>query len=153
MKFHEILQAACCLQDGRRWRSRFAASFVEEITRRTGNAKKLCPKEFLQAVGTMLCQCVPPRFDVFCRMLLSALAQEFGAQNRIANAGWCGKTTGPRVKKCCVAISWSCDALKRRSDSVYLDVLTARSLTQDIHAHYAFLCICSPYFAVSHPLG
>lgn len=56
-------------EDGRRWRSRFAASFVEEITRRTGNAKK---------------------FDVFCRMLLSALAQE--------------------------------------SDSVYLDVLTARDL-------------------------
>ncbi|CAJ1382737.1 unnamed protein product [Effrenium voratum] len=42
-------------EDGRRWRSRFAANFVEEITRRTGNAKK---------------------FDVFVRMLLSALAQE-----------------------------------------------------------------------------
>ena len=28
------------LQDGRRWRSRFSASFVEEITRKTGNAKK-----------------------------------------------------------------------------------------------------------------
>jgi len=56
-------------EDGRRWRARFAAGFVEEITRRTGNAKK---------------------FDVFVRMLLSALAQE--------------------------------------SDSVYLDVLTARDL-------------------------
>ena len=31
-------------QDGRRWRSRFAASFVEEITRRTGNAKKQYPQ-------------------------------------------------------------------------------------------------------------
>ncbi|CAK9096354.1 unnamed protein product [Durusdinium trenchii] len=56
-------------EDGRRWRSRFSASFVEEITRKTGNAKK---------------------FDVFVRMLLSALAQE--------------------------------------SESVYLDILTARDL-------------------------
>lgn len=56
-------------QDGRRWRAKFAARFIEEITQRTGNAKA---------------------FDVFVRMLLSALAQE--------------------------------------SDSVYLDILTARDL-------------------------
>merc|ERR1719210_1431430 len=56
-------------EDGKRWRAKFAASFIEEITQRTGNAKK---------------------FDIFVRMMLSALAQE--------------------------------------SDSVYLDVLTARDL-------------------------
>lgn len=42
-------------EDGQRWRSRFPARFIEEITQRTGNAKK---------------------FDVFVRMLLSALVQE-----------------------------------------------------------------------------
>lgn len=41
----------------------------------------------------------------------------------------------------------SCDALIR-SDSVYLDVLTARCLTQEIHAHSCETC--SPYFTVSH---
>jgi len=56
-------------ESGERWSSKFAASFIEEITQRTGNAKK---------------------FDVFVRMMLSALAQE--------------------------------------SDSVYIDVLTARDL-------------------------
>lgn len=45
-------------EDGRRWRSKFAARFIEEITQRTGNAKK---------------------FDIFVRMLLSALAQESDA--------------------------------------------------------------------------
>eukprot|EP00931_Biecheleriopsis_adriatica_P056948 TRINITY_DN3377_c0_g2_i4.p1 TRINITY_DN3377_c0_g2~~TRINITY_DN3377_c0_g2_i4.p1 ORF type:complete len:589 (-),score=117.16 TRINITY_DN3377_c0_g2_i4:122-1888(-) len=45
-------------EDGRRWRAKFAARFIEEITQRTGNAKK---------------------FDVFVRMLLSALAQESDA--------------------------------------------------------------------------
>lgn len=44
--------------NGRRWRSKFAARFIEEITQRTGNAKK---------------------FDIFVRMLLSALAQESDA--------------------------------------------------------------------------
>jgi len=57
------------VEDGKRWRAKFAARFIEEITQRTGNAKK---------------------FDVFVRMLLSAVAQE--------------------------------------SDSVYIDVLTARDL-------------------------
>lgn len=42
-------------EDGRRWRSKFPTRFIEEITQRTGNAKK---------------------FDIFVRMLLSALAQE-----------------------------------------------------------------------------
>lgn len=44
----EMLQLPCPVlqQDGRRWRSRFAASFVEEITRRTGNAKKQYPENF-----------------------------------------------------------------------------------------------------------
>eukprot|EP00927_Polykrikos_kofoidii_P032469 TRINITY_DN27653_c0_g1_i1.p1 TRINITY_DN27653_c0_g1~~TRINITY_DN27653_c0_g1_i1.p1 ORF type:complete len:647 (+),score=94.92 TRINITY_DN27653_c0_g1_i1:67-2007(+) len=45
-------------EDGRRWTSRFASHFIEEITQRTGNTKK---------------------FDVFVRMLLSALAQESDA--------------------------------------------------------------------------
>eukprot|EP00933_Yihiella_yeosuensis_P028899 TRINITY_DN22672_c0_g1_i3.p1 TRINITY_DN22672_c0_g1~~TRINITY_DN22672_c0_g1_i3.p1 ORF type:complete len:609 (+),score=129.30 TRINITY_DN22672_c0_g1_i3:53-1879(+) len=45
-------------EDSRRWRAKFAARFIEEITQRTGNAKK---------------------FDVFVRMLLSALAQESDA--------------------------------------------------------------------------
>lgn len=45
-------------EDGRRWRSKFAARFIEEITQRTGNSKK---------------------FDIFVRMLLSALAQESDA--------------------------------------------------------------------------
>jgi len=45
-------------EDGRRWRSKFAARFIEEVTQRTGNAKK---------------------FDVFVQMLLSALVQESGA--------------------------------------------------------------------------
>jgi len=45
-------------EDGRRWRSKFASRFIEEITQRTGNAKK---------------------FDVFVRMMLSALAQESDA--------------------------------------------------------------------------
>lgn len=44
----EVLRLPCPVlqQDGRRWRSRFAASFVEEITRRTGNAKKQYPENF-----------------------------------------------------------------------------------------------------------
>eukprot|EP00438_Fugacium_kawagutii_P025915 Skav228598 [mRNA] locus=scaffold5678:6215:20800:+ [translate_table: standard] len=66
---------------------RFAASFVEEITRRTGNAKK--PRVPGSALHGWM-----DGFDVFCRMLLSALAQE--------------------------------------SDSVYLDVLTARCSTQKV---------------------
>jgi len=57
------------VDDGKRWRAKFASRFIEEITQRTGNAKK---------------------FDIFVRMLLSAVAQE--------------------------------------SDSVYIDVLTARDL-------------------------
>eukprot|EP00747_Dinoflagellata_sp_TGD_P164558 gnl/TRDRNA2_/TRDRNA2_184647_c0_seq1.p1 gnl/TRDRNA2_/TRDRNA2_184647_c0~~gnl/TRDRNA2_/TRDRNA2_184647_c0_seq1.p1 ORF type:complete len:669 (-),score=94.82 gnl/TRDRNA2_/TRDRNA2_184647_c0_seq1:24-1967(-) len=44
--------------DRRRWSSKFAQRFIEEITQRTGNAKK---------------------FDVFVRMMLSALAQESDA--------------------------------------------------------------------------
>jgi len=44
--------------DGRKWRSTFAARFIEEVTQRTGNAK---------------------RFDVFVKMLVSALAQESDA--------------------------------------------------------------------------
>eukprot|EP00929_Paragymnodinium_shiwhaense_P014517 TRINITY_DN12242_c0_g1_i1.p1 TRINITY_DN12242_c0_g1~~TRINITY_DN12242_c0_g1_i1.p1 ORF type:complete len:631 (-),score=136.76 TRINITY_DN12242_c0_g1_i1:64-1956(-) len=56
-------------EDGRLWHGEFGARFIEEITQRTGNTKK---------------------FDVFVKMLLSALSQE--------------------------------------SDSVYLDVLTARDL-------------------------
>lgn len=42
-------------EDGRRWHAQFSSRFIEEITQRTGNVKK---------------------FDVFVRMLLSALAQE-----------------------------------------------------------------------------
>mmetsp|Transcript_72832 Transcript_72832/g.126418 ORF Transcript_72832/g.126418 Transcript_72832/m.126418 type:complete len:625 (+) Transcript_72832:89-1963(+) len=45
-------------EDGRRWRSQFAANFIEDITKKTGNVKK---------------------FDVFVRMALSALAQESDA--------------------------------------------------------------------------
>mmetsp|Transcript_93109 Transcript_93109/g.299686 ORF Transcript_93109/g.299686 Transcript_93109/m.299686 type:complete len:670 (+) Transcript_93109:76-2085(+) len=45
-------------EEGQKWRSRFPARFIEEITQRTGNAKK---------------------FDIFVRMLLSALAQESDA--------------------------------------------------------------------------
>jgi len=46
------------VEDGRRWRSQFGARFIEEITQRTGNHKK---------------------FDVFIKMMLSALAQESDA--------------------------------------------------------------------------
>eukprot|EP00913_Durusdinium_trenchii_P015743 g14794.t1 len=74
-------------EDGRRWRSRFSASFVEEITRKTGNAKKSGDSEEVERKTATLCLF---KFDVFVRMLLSALAQE--------------------------------------SESVYLDILTARDL-------------------------
>lgn len=43
------------VQDGRRWRSRFSASFVEEITRKTGNAKKSGDSEEVERKTATLC--------------------------------------------------------------------------------------------------
>jgi len=98
------------MEDGRRWRAKFAAHFIEEITQRTGNAKS---------------------FDVFVKMALSALMQE--------------------------------------SDSVYLDVLTARDLDMlRRHANpqgppttstsgqsdkrYVILTYCAEFDKVHYPL-
>mmetsp|Transcript_10384 Transcript_10384/g.23464 ORF Transcript_10384/g.23464 Transcript_10384/m.23464 type:complete len:603 (+) Transcript_10384:106-1914(+) len=98
------------VEDGRRWRAKFAAPFIEEITQRTGNAKT---------------------FDVFVKMALSALMQE--------------------------------------SDSVYLDVLTARDLDMlRRHANpqgppttsgagqsdkrYVILTYCAEFDKVHYPL-
>jgi len=98
------------MEDGRRWRAKFAAHFIEEITQRTGNHKT---------------------FDVFVKMALSALMQE--------------------------------------SDSVYLDVLTARDLDMlRRHANpqgppttstsgqsdkrYVILTYCAEFDKVHYPL-